>query len=159
TLDALERVYLRLAEQQFPRDPQREREDREVLNVVLDFYERFAQQNSSEHSARALTAKAYYRVATLRKGLGQHGEAKLAFDRALALWQELTEEFPAVPDYRRDLAVSHNGLGIALRELDQSAAAEHHYRRALEIMTSLAADFPGQPEYLANAADTHHNLG
>jgi hypothetical protein len=60
--EALDRIYLRVAEDRFPRDPQREREDRELLAVALDFYERFARENQGERTAQAEVAHAYHRV-------------------------------------------------------------------------------------------------
>ena len=64
-----------------------------------------------------------------------------------------------MPEYRRELALSHIGLGGLLDDLGKRGDAEAEYRAALTIQEKLAADFPTVPEYRRELADSHNNLG
>jgi eukaryotic-like serine/threonine-protein kinase len=77
----------------------------------------------------------------------------------LAIHQKRAADFPAVPDYRREMALSHNNLGIQLADLGKRAEAEELYRKALTIQEKLATDFPAVPDYHRDMALSHKNLG
>jgi serine/threonine-protein kinase len=64
---------------------------------------------------------------------------------ALALREKLATDFPAVPEYCRDLATSHYNLGTLLNDKGQVDEAIACYRQALAL----------DPEY----AEAHCNLG
>jgi hypothetical protein len=64
-----------------------------------------------------------------------------------------------VPEYRLDLASSHNDLGILLAETGRRGEAEAAYRAALALHQPLAAAFPAVPQYHQLLAHTHNNLG
>ena len=62
-----------------------------------------------------------------------------------------------MPEHRKDLALSHNNLGVLLAGLGKRPEAEEQYRKALAIQEKLAAEFPAVPEYrkhLARATTT-----
>jgi hypothetical protein len=82
--------------------------------------------------------------------LGQLAEAE--YRRALDLQQKLTADFPAVPEYRHDLALSQGNLGSLLRASGKLAEAEAAHRRALDQYEKLAAEFPAVPRYRAELA-------
>ena len=68
------------------------------------------------------------------RDLGQRPEAEAAYRAALALQEQLAADFPAVPDYRQDLASSHNNLGVAARTTSgKRPEAEAAYRAALAV--------------------------
>jgi tetratricopeptide (TPR) repeat protein len=64
-----------------------------------------------------------------------------------------------VPEYRRDLAGSHNNLGNLLTSLGKRAEAAAAYRQARALREKLAADFPTVPEHRQELATSHNNLG
>ena len=64
-----------------------------------------------------------------------------------------------MPEYRKDLARSHNNLGILLNNLGKRPEAEEQYRKALAIQEKLAAEFPAVPDYRKDLAPSHNNLG
>jgi tetratricopeptide (TPR) repeat protein len=64
-----------------------------------------------------------------------------------------------MPDYRADLALSHNNLGNLLRAAGRPKEAETTLRDAIALQQRLAADFPASPGYRANLARCHNNLG
>jgi hypothetical protein len=75
-LKALDETYLQVVEDRFPRDPQRADEDRRLLEKALAFYEQFIRQNGEAPAARAKSAAAHGRVASVRAKLGRHDEAE-----------------------------------------------------------------------------------
>jgi tetratricopeptide (TPR) repeat protein len=79
--------------------------------------------------------------------------------QALALQEKLAAEFPAVPSYRQGLALSHNNLGILLRDTGRPREAEEAYRRALSLQQELAAGRPAVPDYRRELAGSYYNLG
>ena len=64
-----------------------------------------------------------------------------------------------MPEYRQDLALSHNNLGNLLAGLGKRPEAEQQYRKALTIQEQLAADFPAVPAYRQDLAISHNSLG
>jgi tetratricopeptide (TPR) repeat protein len=71
----------------------------------------------------------------------------------------LTADFPAVPEYRNDLAASHHSLGRLLADLGERAKAEGEYRDGLAVLEKLVAEFPAAPAYRAAQATGHGSLG
>ena len=92
-------------------------------------------------------------------GLGKGPEAEQSHRQALAIGESLAAEFPAVPEYRQELAKSHNGLGLLLAHLGKGPEAEKTHRQALAIGEKLAAEFPAVPEYRHELAQSHNYLG
>jgi tetratricopeptide (TPR) repeat protein len=91
--------------------------------------------------------------------LGKRSEAEAAYRAALGIQERLAADFPAVPEYRQDLANSHNNLGIVLDQPGKRAEAEAAYRAGLQIRERLAADFPALPEYRQELAASQQYLG
>jgi serine/threonine protein kinase len=157
-LQVLDNIYLQVAERQFPRDPKREREDRELLARALDFYERFAETNIAVPSVRREVGRAYRRVGDICRLVGQPDRANDAYRRALELGEQLVAENPDRPDLRDDLADRHNVLARLLNDGGDRAAAIEQVQRSLEIADALAGDFPDVRQYRESLANAHNNL-
>ncbi len=95
----------------------------------------------------------------LLAGQRRTSEAEEQDRQALATWERLAAEFPAVPEYRRGLAGAHNNLGLLLVAPGRVLEAEVQYRQALTIQEKLTADFPRVPLYRGDVALSHNNLG
>jgi hypothetical protein len=78
---------------------------------------------------------------------------------ALAIREKLAADFPAVPEYRKELAITHHSLGIVLYAQPKLAEAVEQHRQEVAIWEKLAADFPAVPEYREGLARAHHMLG
>ena len=74
--------------------------------------------------------------------LGRSQDSENAYRRAVALGQQLAADFPTRPEFRQDLAMSHNNLGLLLNATGRLTEAEAAYAEALAIKKQLAADFP-----------------
>ncbi len=157
-LQALDEVYLHVAERQFPRDLRREQEDRELLQKALTFYEEFVRQNGANPAVRRETARAYQRVGMIQQKLGHPDKAEEAFGQAVALLEPLAEE-SAAAEYRQDLALCLTSLGILREHSRRLAEAEQAHRRALTLLRQLAADSAGSPKARQDLAHSLSNLG
>jgi serine/threonine protein kinase/tetratricopeptide (TPR) repeat protein len=158
-LRVLDRIYLQVAERQFPRDPEREREDGQLLRQALEFYAEFVHDNSTDPEARQEIGEACLRLGDIHAKLGQAAEAEQAFRRTIALGEELAGDFPEVPDHRRQLAQAHLHLGHLFARTDRPREAEAGFRQAWNLQKRLADEFPAQPPYRKDLATTSSNLG
>jgi tetratricopeptide (TPR) repeat protein len=77
----------------------------------------------------------------------------------VAVRERLAADFPAVPEYRQELARGQRELGILLRDVRKRAEAEAVYRQALALQERLVADFPDVPEYRGDLARCRNCLG
>jgi serine/threonine protein kinase len=159
SLQALEEGFLQVAEERLPVDPEAQLVDRQFLQTALKFYEEFVRQNRRDPWVRLETGKAYRRVGMARQLLGQADQAREAHDRSLALLGELVAEFPDVPEYRQQLALSHHQLACLLGEQRRFPEAELAHREALAQRERLAQEQPGVPAYQSELGITLHCLG
>jgi tetratricopeptide (TPR) repeat protein len=87
-------------------------------------------------------------------------EAEPAFNKARAAFEALAADFPAVPDYRRELGMTLNNLGLLLqtRPPGKSNPLEL-FRRAEEDQRRLVAEFPEVPDHRMKLAVTRLHIG
>jgi serine/threonine protein kinase/tetratricopeptide (TPR) repeat protein len=158
-LEALDKVYLQAVEENAPRDPQREKEYRCLLEDGLRFYEAFARENSGQMGVREETSKAYLRAANIHHKLGRYKEAAQTCQKAIALPQELAGEQPGTADHEENVAQAHFLLGRALMETGENHEAETAFRVALDLQQQLADKSPEDPLLKLNLAKGHNGLG
>jgi serine/threonine protein kinase/tetratricopeptide (TPR) repeat protein len=131
----------------------------EFLESTLKRWQTFAAQQGKSELARRARAEGARRVAYLGHTLGHNDAARAGYHDAIAGYAQLAADYPTVPQYRLELAKSHNSLGILLKDLGQHAEAEAAWRHALAIQEKLAADYPAVPRYRLDLASSHNNLG
>jgi tetratricopeptide (TPR) repeat protein len=71
----------------------------------------------------------------------------------------LAADFPAVPDYRQELAATHYNLGHLLENSGRLKEAQTAYGRALALREKLAAELPAVPAHRRRLERSYHNLG
>jgi serine/threonine protein kinase/tetratricopeptide (TPR) repeat protein len=158
-LKALDGIYLQVAEDRLPRVAQRKKEDSELLKKAMEFYQQFAEQNSSDPRVRLDVGRAYRRVGDIRRFVGEHAAAQEAYLAAIATGQALTAESPDEPEFQYEVADSHNALGGDLLETGQLAEAGEHFRQAVDLLAKLATDHPSVAAYRAELARSHNGQG
>ena len=89
--------------------------EKAYLEAIAGRWQMFARQAGTDEQSRAVQAEGHFRVAYLWQKLGRREEARSEYERAVVLREKLAADFPAVPDYRSDLAISHNNLGVCWR--------------------------------------------
>jgi tetratricopeptide (TPR) repeat protein len=72
-------------------------------------------------------------------------EAERSFRRALALYERLSADAPAVPQFRQELTLALMSLGNLLASTGRSDEAESLLRRAVANHQALAAELPDRP--------------
>jgi len=124
------------------KNPEREKSEREFLEKGLKFYERLAETNATDWSARRSRAKAYAKVGLVERRLKDFTASEKAYRQAVHLMEELAEERPKDFDNRFDLAYTYHWLSGPYLESGRVQPAEEATRHALALFEKLAADFP-----------------
>jgi tetratricopeptide (TPR) repeat protein len=104
---------------------------------------------------RALVRNHLERAETLRRS-GTALYALMAYGDANEIWALLAAVFPAVPEYRQEMAaivLQHCALAS-----EYSWAAEGSYKNALVLFQGLAEAFPDRPDYRQETARCHYQL-
>jgi serine/threonine protein kinase/tetratricopeptide (TPR) repeat protein len=158
-LQVLDDIYLQVAQDRVPRDPQQEEKEHEMLGKALAFYQEFAKQNSADPAVPLEVIRANRRVGDIERLVGQHAGAGKAYAAAIAKAEQLVKDFPGNAEYSYELAVGLNSLGELLAETSELATADEQFRKAGEILRPLTNDSPKAHEYTAELARSHHGLG
>lgn len=100
---------------------------------------------------------------TRRPALGGSGctgrNRKTAYRSGLTLHQQLAADSPKIPEYRQELARSHNNLGDPLKDAGRATEAETAFRAALFIRQQMVAESLTVPEFRQGLANSHNSLG
>ena len=156
---ALRSLTDEIVENQMARGTTLTEENKAFLRTILKQYEALAAITGDDAESRSIRAEGLFRVGLMRHRLSELQDAEAAYTAALALRRQLTADFPARPEFRQQLAGSHNNLGSLLHDTGRPKEAEAAYRDALALHKQLAADFPTRPEFQHELAGGHNNLG
>jgi serine/threonine-protein kinase len=159
TLDQFRASTSDAIEQLIGSTPGRSAQEKKYLERTLKRWQAFADRAGDDERSRAIRAEGHFRVALLQDRLGRTEEALPGYRQALTIRQKLVDDFPAVPEYRKDLAYTHANLGVVLAEKIEWKEAMEHYDKALAIKQKLAGEFPDVHDYQSDLASTHNNLG
>ncbi len=134
------------------------REAAALLEEMLPFYDRLAQETGNTDKLRLETAKANQRVGAIRQRLGQLDEAVQAYRRAIALYDELRTGSPTNPAFKLGIAQVNNELGRINTSRRQVAEARAAHQAALALLNEDTAD-SSSPESRFELARTCYLLG
>jgi len=134
------------------------RQEKTYLEKTLKRWQAFAARQGDDVRSQSVRAEGHFRVAFLWARLGRKDEARTEYQTARDLFQKLANAFPTLPGYQRDLALTHNNLGMLLRDFGQWGAARAEHETARDLQEKLVAAFPAVPEYQGDLALTHSNL-
>jgi tetratricopeptide (TPR) repeat protein len=155
---AVEDMYTQVAEKWLADQPRMDPLQRQFLEKALDYYERFAQESSTDPAVRREKGQAYHRMGDILRKLSRHPEAEKAYRRAIELLDHLMRERPGQAQYRHELAHAHNRLGIVLTATGRRSEAEESFRRAMALQEALVDTDPGPAAYRHFLAKSHWNL-
>jgi len=122
-----------------PTSPILSKETAALLEEMLPFYDRLAQQTGQGDDLRFRTAEANRRVGAIRQRLGQFEAAVQAYQRALALFRALRPGSPALSSSPLRLAQIQNELGRLFTSQRQAAEARQSHLAALALVQGEAA--------------------
>jgi tetratricopeptide (TPR) repeat protein len=151
--DALDKIFERLAPHRYvsPEDFAIETEESAEFNVntqpvlsneaaalldeMLVFYRKLAEQGDDTDEFRQRIAEANRRVGDIRQRLGQFDQAEQAYRQAIAMYSQLEDGGKTDPKQAAALASIYNQLGEVLRnsfQFDQARTAFDNARAILE---------------------------
>ena len=126
--------------------------DAAILQNLIKFYGRFAEQNRGNSTLELETAKAHHRVAQIHNRLGQSEDAAAACRAALKAYAQAT------PSWRTQASL-HEELGLALQMGGQHRDARQAYKDALSVLRGQATRSPCGADTKLAMARIHQKLG
>jgi hypothetical protein len=130
-------------------------EGRQAYEQAIQRYEKLLQGNPPN------AADLQDRLAAAWQGLGglefriNRNRARQSFQRSLAIREALVKAHPTNTQYRKELAIVYNGLGLTSPDLEAQFQA---YRRSLEIRLDLLNALPDDPEVLYGLGSSFNNI-
>ena len=142
-----------------PNAPIVSKETAALLEEMLPFYDRLAQQTGNSDDLRFRTAEANRRVGAIRQRLGQTEDAVKSYDRAIALFLELSSRAPTNSSLTLKVAQVQNELGRLFTSQRQTAQARRSHLAALALLETGAAAPSSPPAMRFELARTYFFLG
>ncbi len=176
-LDVLERIYTRFAPTRFdnavnltvddsagnaievPLQPALSKETAALLDSLLVFYDRLAEQGGDDKKLRQKRASANHRVGTIQHYLGQFEQAEAAYLRALAIYEELEEQTPRNEELETEIARIYNELGRLYRTTSRPEEGFAALMKSLALLEDVASRTTQPMEARYELARTYHSLG
>jgi serine/threonine protein kinase len=156
--EVVDRMLTRVAKD-LARTPRMEKVRRALLVDAMEFYQDFLRQNGTNPKLRFEAALAHSKVAAINADLGRYDLAEEPWRQAITLFEKLTSEFPAVAEYRDNLADCHARIAEVMSRRGQVEEGISERRRALDLREKLASDFPTVTEYRRKLALLHTSMG
>jgi serine/threonine protein kinase len=154
---AVDKMYLQVAEKWLYRQPHMKQLQLEFLQEALGFYQQFAREQEAEPEARYQAAIAYQRVGSiLNYAFSDKERAREALAEAAAILARLAEESPSTPDYSFELARTYMALGHV--QDGDTVQEESYMRRAVAFLEPLVERFPEETRYPLLLAKSLTNL-
>jgi serine/threonine protein kinase/tetratricopeptide (TPR) repeat protein len=154
---ALRQMTDDVVEKQLARAPTLTDENRAFLRKIIEHFNGLAAITADDADSRLIRLEGFYRVGRMRQRLGELREAEAAYVAGLAINKQLAADFPARPEFRWRLAMSHHSLGNLLRDTGRLKEAEAAYSAAQAILKPLVAEFPTRREVRLELATTHNS--
>jgi serine/threonine-protein kinase len=131
---------------------------KELLTTALPFYEQLASLVSDEPDLEVERAQTIYRMAILKRELGDFPAALQNVDAALAILTKQAASHPDKSKYRYELSQCLASRGTLLEALGQRKEAATVYRQAAEMQEKLVAADPKQAAYHGALGITYNGL-
>lgn len=141
------------------RVPEEERAQDDRLQSALSAYESWLAEAPSDAAARASYAEALYRIAEIRRRIGQFQLAEEVGMKTRDRYQQLVDESPQDLKHLHGLAKTLNSLGETYRESGQLPKAIAAYDQAMLHQSEVAARAAPDPLHGAEFARTLYNRG
>ncbi len=129
-----------------PVQPVLSKEAAALLEHMLKFYDRLAEQESGDSRLHRKVAEANRRVGDIRQRLGQYAESKAAYLRAIDLYARLAKSAPADTDLQTEIARIHNELGNVYDALGDLEAGRKSHLDALAALRTVSAESSAVPD-------------
>jgi len=176
-LDVLDKIYTQFAPTRFdgnlnltvegsdgteieiPVQPTLSKETAALLDSLLVFYDRLAEQGGDDTKLWEKRANANHRVGTIEHYLGQFEQAEAAYERALEIYEDLEGRNPRTAGFESSTAKIHNELGLLYRTFSRPEDGFAAHLKALAILDESAAQRSPSREARYELARTFYYLG
>ncbi|MBN2474358.1 MAG: serine/threonine protein kinase [Pirellulales bacterium] len=145
--------------QQLGKIPGAEPLRRQLLGETLDYYEGFITLVGDEAGLRDRVALTELKAGRINELLGDTEAALAAYQRAGNILGGLAEKVPENDQYRADLAICHNNMGLLRGRLHQAIPAKTALQTAISIQEKLVEKHPENAEFQSDLAQSYGNLG
>jgi serine/threonine protein kinase len=130
-----------------------------MLEAVLEFYEKFAEQNATNPKLQFDVARAYRKVGDIQTRLGRAEKADAAFARSAALFDELHRQFPNRGEVKREVVFAYARLPVLRLEDPRFWSRLEGFRRAADAGDELRRRAPGPWPWQFALAEVYQKLG
>jgi tetratricopeptide (TPR) repeat protein/energy-coupling factor transporter ATP-binding protein EcfA2 len=133
---------------------------KKLLDQARLYLNQFTQQKPGSREYREEMALAHRRLGDINRLLQQNPDAAAEYQKAIAQFQTLRQDYPDDPRYRDMQAGAYNWLGEAERVLETGhAEAGKAYAGAIGLEEDLCRSYPANALYRQNLARTYDNRG
>lgn len=146
-------------EMAIPSPPVISKETAALLEEMLPFFDRLADQTGEDTELRRKTAEANRRVGDIRQLLGQYDQAVEAYRRAIGIYEGSGDRPGAHANPRLKIAEVYNELGRLYRAKRQLTEANDSHSRALSVLQSIPATTTRPAELRYELARTYYFMG
>jgi len=136
--DAVYRYHTQVSEEVLLKEPGLQPLRKKLLETALQFYQGFVEEEAGNPAVQAERGRAYYRLALLNTDIGTQPHAIELFQQARTIFEELSEGYPDVLSYRKNLGESYQSLGLCYMATAQTDLAEGTFQKVIEIFRPLA---------------------
>ena len=98
-------------------------------------------------------------LGSAQQQLRKFNQADQNYQRAIALYDELVDNYPAAHMYRLNLARTYLGYASLKRQLQEPQLALSYCQRSIDITRSLHESFPLIPDYVYQLGVSQYELG
>ena len=133
--------------------------DAAVVQTMLAFYDRFAQQNADNRTLQRETAQAYRRMGEIHLRLGNYEEAEKVLLKARAAFARIAPEPKTTGFLTLERAMVENRLGNVYWLTGRWAQAFQCYQTALQILNQAPKELTQTPGCRLELARTYAALG
>jgi serine/threonine protein kinase len=118
----------------------------QLLQSVLSFYDRFAEQNATNPKLQGEAAWAYRKVAAIYLRIGRDDDAEPARARAIGMLEDLAKQYPGDRSYRVKLVETYLMTDPWTADSAALGQLEARLRRARELAEGIVAEVPDDAE-------------
>src|SRR5262245_5193598 len=137
---ALRSMTADVVERKFAQGAVLTEDDRAFLRGAIAQFDAFAALKGDDPDSRTARVEGRFRVGRMRYRLGELKEAEADFDAGIGIQKLLAADFPSRPEYRRELANSHNDRGVLLRAMGRLKAAGADWRCGVRSRKQMAPE-------------------
>lgn len=132
--------------------------DAAVLQTMLKFYDRFAEQNAENVALQKETAQAHRRMGEIYQRLGQYDDAERAYRTALETYRRLLRENGQTGIAAETAAVC-NRLGSVCRVTGRLPEAVQFHLSARDLLLEQPQETAHSPQFRFELAQAYNHLG